>query len=181
MNEIKLIQKCQKGEKEAFNELVTMYYPYVSKFLIKLTTNKELSQDLVQETFLKLIVNIEKFDIKGKASFSTYLMKIAKNCYLDYLKKERKFDYDVDIEVIPIPELIEDKISNEDELDRLLVEIDKLPYEQAQAIKLKYLEDYSLNEIAIKMKTETKTVKSRIYDGKEKIKKKIGGLANANG
>lgn len=89
MNEVKLILECQKGEKKAFNELIENYYPYVSKFLRKLTGNEEISQDLVQETFLKLIVNIDKFDVKGKATFSTYLMKIAKNCYLDYLKNKK--------------------------------------------------------------------------------------------
>ena len=52
-------------------------------------------------------------------------------------------------------------------------------FEQAEAIKLKYMEEYSLKEIAEKMGTKEKTVKSRIHDGKEKIKKKLkkgGGL-----
>lgn len=169
MNETKIILECQKGEKKAFEELITNYYPYVSKFLIKLTANEELSQDLVQETFLKLISNIEKFDVKGKATFSTYLIKIAKNCYLDYLKKNNKISLDVDIEKISDSSYMEDKIIDE---------IDRLPFEQAQAIKLKYLEKYSLKEIATEMGTEEKTIKSRIYEGKEKIKRKFknGGV-----
>ena len=177
LNDIKLILKCQKGEKEAFNELITKYYPYVSKFLIKLTINEELAQDLVQETFLKVITNIDKFDTKGSAKFSTYLMKIAKNTYLDYLKKDKKISYSLDLEEIS-DSGFEDKVADEEELNILLKEIDKLPYEQAQAIKLKYLEEYSLKEIADKMETQTKTIKSRIYEGKEKIKRKLknGGI-----
>lgn len=178
MNEIKIILECQKGEKKAFEELITNYYPYVSKFLIKLTANEELSQDLVQETFLKLISNIEKFDVKGKATFSTYLIKIAKNCYLDYLKKNNKISLDVDIEKISDSSYMEDKIIDENMLNLILDEIDRLPFEQAQAIKLKYLEKYSLKEIATEMGTEEKTIKSRIYEGKEKIKRKFknGGV-----
>ena len=177
MNDIKLILKCQKGEKEAFNELITKYYPYVSKFLIKLTINEELAQDLVQETSLKVITNIDKFDTKASAKFSTYLMKIAKNTYLDYLKKDKKISYSLDLEEIS-DSGFEDKVADEEELNILLKEIDKLPYEQAQAIKLKYLEEYSLKEIADKMETQTKTIKSRIYEGKEKIKRKLknGGI-----
>lgn len=178
MNEVKLILECQKGEKRAFNELITIYYPYVLKFLIKLTENKEISQDLVQETFLKMIVNIDKFDVKGKAMFSTYLMKIAKNCYLDYLKKNKKISSEIDIETISDSSFIENEITDENELNNILSEIDTLPFEQAQAIKLKYLEEYSLKEIARKMGTEEKTIKSRIYEGKKKLKNKIkkGGI-----
>ncbi len=172
MNEIKLIIKCQRGDKEAFNELITRYYPYVSKFLIKLTINEELTQDLVQETFLKLITNIDKFDTKGTAKFSTYLMKIAKNTYLDYLKKNKKISYEFEIENIPDVSF-EEKIADENELDMVLEEIEKLPFEQAQAIKMKYLEQYSLKEIADRMQTEAKTIKSRIYEGKEKLKRKL--------
>ena len=49
-----------------------------------LTLYASTGQD-AEETFLKLVIHIDKFDVKGKAMFSTYLMKIAKNCYLDYL------------------------------------------------------------------------------------------------
>ena len=40
LNEVKMILECQKGEKKAFNELIVNYYPYVSKFIIKLTGNE---------------------------------------------------------------------------------------------------------------------------------------------
>ena len=166
MNEIKLIVKCQKGEKEAFNELITIYYPYVLKFLVKLTADEEIAQDLVQETFLKLVIHIDKFDVKGKAMFSTYLMKIAKNCYLDYLKKNKKIASEVDIESIS---------------DMILKEIESLPFEQAQAIKLKYLEEYSLKEIAEKMGTKPMTIKSRIHEGKKKLEKRIKRGGNMYG
>lgn len=184
MNEVKLIKKCQKGEKEAFNELITIYYPYVSKFLIKLTANEEIAQDLVQETFLKLIIHIDKFDVKGKAMFSTYLMKIAKNCYLDYLKKNKNIASEIDIETISDTSntiSIEDKIAEKNELDMVLKEIDTLPFEQAQAIKLKYLEEYSLKEIAEKMETKPITIKSRIHEGKKKLEKRIKRGGNAYG
>ena len=85
MNELKILKQCQNGNKQAFNELITFYYPFVYKFLLKITNKNDVAEDMVQETFLKLIKNIDKFNIKGKAKFSTYLMTIARNCYLDYL------------------------------------------------------------------------------------------------
>ena len=80
---MKLILSCQNGEKEAFNELIRLYYPYVSKFLVKLTSNEVLSQDLIQETFVKLIRRIDNYNVKSETSFLFYLMTIARNCYID--------------------------------------------------------------------------------------------------
>lgn len=90
MKDNRLIKKCQEGEKEAFQELISKYHTYVYKFLIRITGDEYLAEDLTQETFIKLIRNIEKFDIYGKASLSTYIITISRNCYIDYLRKQKK-------------------------------------------------------------------------------------------
>ena len=89
LNELKVLKQCQNGNKQAFNELITFYYPFLFKFLLKITNRNDVTEDLVQETFLKLINNIDKFNTKGKAKFSTYLITIARNNYIDYLKAEK--------------------------------------------------------------------------------------------
>lgn len=71
MNEKALIKKCQRGDKQAFEELIRLYYDYVSGFLLKTTMDSTLSEDLTQETFLKMIRSIEKFDPDGSAAFGT--------------------------------------------------------------------------------------------------------------
>lgn len=58
MNEKTLIHKCQNGEKSAFEELIRHYYPYVSGFLLKLCGDETSSQDLTQDTFLKMRAKI---------------------------------------------------------------------------------------------------------------------------
>ncbi len=68
MDERQLILSCQKGEKEAFNEFIRLYYPYVSKFLFKLTINETLSEDLMQDTFIRLIRGINSYDAGGEAN-----------------------------------------------------------------------------------------------------------------
>jgi len=71
VNEKALIKKCQRGDKQAFEELIRLYYDYVSGFLLKTTMDSTLSEDLTQETFLKMIRSIEKFDPGGSAAFGT--------------------------------------------------------------------------------------------------------------
>lgn len=173
MDEVKVIKQCQKGNKEAFNELITFYYPFILKYLIKLTSNEELANDMLQETFLKLIKNIDKYDINGKASFSTYLITIARNCYLDYIKKNKNYNTIIDIENISDSKYYVDEISANTDVDIVLSELESLPVEQKIAIKLKYLEGYTLKEIADMQKTKPETIKSRLYEGKKKIKNKL--------
>lgn len=181
MNDIKLILACQHGEKQAFNDLIALYYPYVSKFLLKLTTDETISEDLTQDTFLKLIRSIDRFDVYGKAKFSTYLMTIAKNCYLDYLRKNKNTLLNIDDQKIADAWTVENKVLNEIEASEMIKAIDDLPWEQAQAIKLKYLEQLTLQEIAEKFNTESKTIKSRIHGGMVKLRKSLKNGGNENG
>ena len=51
MKEKALIQKCKRGERQAFDELIRLYYDYVSGFLLKATATAARSEDLTQETF----------------------------------------------------------------------------------------------------------------------------------
>ena len=87
MGERELVKKCQKGDKKAFEELVEQFYPYVSGFLLKTTQNSVLTEDLTQKAFLKMIRSIEKYRSDG-ASFGTWLIAIAKNCYTDHLLRD---------------------------------------------------------------------------------------------
>ena len=173
MNEIKVIKQCQQGNKDAFNELITFYYPFILKYLIKLTSDEELANDMLQETFLKLIKSIDKYKIKGKASFSTYLITIAKNCYLDYIKKNKNCTTVIDIESISDSKYFVDNIIKNNDLDTVIEEIERLPDEQKVAMKLKYLEGYTLKEIANLQKTKPETIKSRLHEGKKKIKNEL--------
>lgn len=169
-NDIKIIKSCQKGNKDSFNELINLYYEYVLGFLIKLTNNKQLSQDLTQDTFLKIIQNIDKFDTNGKASFSTYIITIAKNLYIDNLRKTKNEVYNIDELILPINGF-EDESIMKFEYDDIMNQIEKLPEAQREAIKLKYVEGMTLKEIAKIHNTNDKTIKSRIHTGVSKLRR----------
>lgn len=173
MNEVNVIKQCQQGNKDAFNELITFYYPFILKFLVKLINNEDLAKDVLQETFLKLIKNIDKYEIKGKASFSTYLITIAKNCYLDYIKKNKNYNDVIDIESVSDSNYFVDEIIKKTDLDIVLSKIEHLPTEQRIAMKLKYLEGYTLKEIADLQKTKPETIKSRLHEAKKKLKNEL--------
>lgn len=177
MEDNRLIKKCQSGDKEAFQELISRYHPYVYKFLIKMTGNEDVSEDITQETFIKLIRNIDKFDIYGKAKFSTYIITLCKNCYIDYFRKNNKYINDIyinetlNIEYDNVEEKVLDKIQYED----INTSFEKLPEDQRIVIKMKYIEGLTLKEIGEKLEIEPKTIKSRIHNGVVKLRKLFEG------
>lgn len=174
LDDSKLIKKCQNGDKEAFQELISKYHPFVYKFLFKLTGEEEIAEDLNQETFLKVIKSIDKFDIHGKAKFSTYIITVAKHCYIDYLRKQNKFinyisiDEDMSIEdtQLNVEGTVIDNMYNE----KIMEKMSSLSEEQQIVIKMKYIEGLTLNEIGEKLKLEPKTIKSRIHNGIVKLR-----------
>lgn len=173
MDEITLIKQCQRGEKSAFQVLISFYYPYVSKYLLKLTNDEYLSEDLTQETFLRLIRFIDHYDVYGKASFSTYIITIAKRLYIDYLRKNKQVFVDfADIELDSGQEL-EQEIIKSIQIDEVIKWLENLPEEQAVVIKMKYLEQKTLAEIAEQLDIQPKTVKSRIHNGIVKIRQAL--------
>ncbi len=181
MNEMKLIKACQNGDQSAFNELIVFYYPYVSGYLLKLTANECLTDDLTQDTFVRIIRNIEKFDVHGPASFSTYLITISKHLYIDYLRKNKHEQIGNDDVDLP-SDSFEKKIYEKLDLDDVLKQIDRLPFHQATAIKMKYLEELTLEQIAAQQNTQAKTIKSRIHSGMKKLRHEfLNGGGNRNG
>lgn len=169
MSDKALIKACQKGEKQAFEDVIQMYYPYVWKFLIKTTADELLAQDLTQETFLKMIKSIETFNLGGKAAFGTWLITIAKNCYIDYLRKNKTYPVNLDDIQIDSQFDMEFMVTEKMRYEELTKAIEKLPPEQGIAIRMKYEQDLTLDEIAQQFNVPSKTVKSRIHDGTVKL------------
>ena len=171
MNETQLIRRCQRGDRQAFEALIRQYYDYVSGFLLKATQDALLAQDLTQETFLKMIRSIETFDCNGAAGMDTWLVTIAKNCYVDYLRKNRIVLEDVDDLPLSDGKDVSYLVARRLQYQKALAAIDSLPPEQGLAIRLKYVESLTLQEIAQRFGVPQKTIKSRIHEGTVKLRK----------
>lgn len=173
MNDKALIKKSQRGDRQAFDDLIRLYYDYVFGFLLKNTADEILSEDLTQETFLKMISSIEKYAPGGSASFGTWLITIAKNCYIDYLRRNRIHLEDIDSLAVEDERNVADEVERKLQYEQIMKALETLPPEQALAIKLKYVEDMTLAQIAEQFGVQQKTIKSRIHDGTVKLRRKL--------
>ena len=173
-----LVKRCQQGDKEAFHLLISKYHPFVYRFLLNLNGNEQIAEDLTQDTFIKLIRSIDKFDINGKAQFSTYIITIAKNTYIDYYRKEKRFNHFIPLdEKLDIQDLgvnVEEQVAAKLLGQNIIANLEELSEEQRIAIKLKYIEGMTLKEIGEMLNTEPKTVKSRIHNGIVRLRKMMG-------
>lgn len=167
-----LIFSAQDDNSYALAQLLQDNYIFVLKYLIKLTLNEHDAKDLTQDVMVKAIKNIKSFD-NSKASFSTWLIAIAKNLWLDsvrkknvrekFFKKSKENFQEVSINQV------DSFIENEEVLRALKTLSDKVRI----PIIMQYNLGYSYEEIAKHLKIPIGTVKSRISNGVKTLRKEL--------
>jgi RNA polymerase sigma-70 factor (ECF subfamily) len=157
---MELISRAKDGNKSALNTLLQDNYKILFGFIIKMTANDTIAQDITQDTLLKAVLNFNKF--KGKCKFSTWLIQISINTYKDYLKKNKASTPIDNFTPSEISRSTEDETISKLLYKEALEELKNIPYKQRTAFILKHYYGYSLEEIAHIMKCPKGTVKSRI-------------------
>lgn len=127
MNEKEIIKRCQNGDKAAFNELIRVFYPYVTKYLLKQSYDETLTEVLTQDVFLKVIRTIERFNPNGKTSFATYVITIAKNTFIDYTRRSKNVFSDLSDIDLKSDDNIENSVITSMQYREVLKYIDFLP------------------------------------------------------
>lgn len=149
----------------AFDQLVRKYQSPVRRFFLNLTCgDRELSDDLAQETFLKAYTNIASF--KNLSSFSTWLYRIAYNEFYDYLRSRKETD-DLDtLQVDAQYSVRQEDIGQKMDLYRALAMLKDI---ERTCITLFYMEDQSIEKIAGITGCPAGTVKSHLSRAKDKM------------
>ena len=149
-------------------EIYTEYFEVVYKYLICLTHNSDLAEELAQETFYKAILKINTF--KEECKISTWLCKIAKNLWLDELKKKKMINIDDEFNFIISDEYIEDKIISNEEKKELYSKINKLDLNTRKVMYLRINGNLSFKEIADILDKSENWARVTYYRGKSKMK-----------
>lgn len=171
--EKKIIKRIKKGDDEAFTILYNQYANYALRVGLAITRNKANSADAVQETFIRVFRNIDKFDIEKPFKPWFYKILINECRRIMYSSKD----------TLPIDEKMENTnlLSKEDvyrfqEYEVLYKAIQELDEINRIPIILKYLQDFSGKEISEILDLNINTVKSRLYKGRKKLKKILDDL-----
>ena len=151
----------------AFAELVRRHQSSVRGLLRQLTrTDVALADDLGQETFLRAYKNIRSF--RGEARFSTWLYRIAYNCFREEARKRKELVGidETQLEAEPDPQSVDPALKHD-----LMHALQLLPLHERSAILLCCQDGLSHNEAARVLDIPLGTVKTNVLRGREKLKK----------
>ena len=176
MNDEELIELCREGEESAFEELIKKYHAPIYNYIYNFTGDKQLTEDIVQETFIKMINNILKYKRIRGTKFSTWLFTIARNTLNDEYRK-MKTRRTVSLEEaelsIESKDFVETRVIQNDTMDSINQAINSLKKEEKSAIYLRYYMDLSYKDIADILKSTQNRVKWQLHDALIKIRKII--------
>ena len=158
-----------KGDESALAFLIDKYRSRIFGFIISKVKNKEIAEDIFQETFIKVINNIKRGKYNEQGKFIVWVMTITHNLIMDYFRKQkkRKFlkstdDFNV-FDFINNGELnVEQKLIKEQVLDHLKILINELPIEQKEILQMRYYSKMSFKEISEKCEISINTALGRM-------------------
>jgi RNA polymerase sigma-70 factor (ECF subfamily) len=170
MDEKQIICEAKKGDRQALNTLLTDNYSILKGYVLKITGDASLAQDITQETMLKAVLNIKKYEARAK--FSTFLITIATNLYRDHLRKNKRLQSMDETFDLPGGNMEEEAIESM-EYRQVVSILTALPYEKKAVFVLKHYYGYKYEEIAKILDCPIGTVRSRLHNTIETIKKEM--------
>jgi len=184
-NDKELVKRAQKGDKVAFDALVTKYHLKVVNLVMRFVKDNDDAQDVAQEAFIKAYRGLKNF--RGDSAFYTWLYRIAINSAKNFLvsqsRKTPTYAVDVDdAEHIESATALKEYATPEGNLLTSEIEatvyraIKELPDDLKTAITLRELEGMTYDEIALVMECPIGTVRSRIFRARESIDKHLKPL-----
>ncbi|NGX54441.1 MAG: ECF RNA polymerase sigma factor SigW [Chlamydiae bacterium] len=169
MGEKELIERSQKGDEEAFSELMGLYQPKIFQHCLGIVKDEEIAQDLTQETFLHAYQHLDTFH--GRSRFYTWIYRIAHNLSLNFLKKtHRTQEFEFKEELLPAGLISEDQLENEEFNQALQAALQTLPPKQRIVFEMYDLQHIPHKEIAVKLDISPGTVRSRLYYARRKLR-----------
>lgn len=174
-----LIHRAQTGDADAYNQLVKAYEPRMMRTALRVVHDMDDAQDAVQQAFIAAWTNLNKF--RGDSQFSTWLTRITINEGISVLRRRKGNFVELDDNLCESGEYgelpVQTQASNP-ESSLLKSEIETLVRESLnlvkpayrEAMKLRLLEDLSIEEIAGRLDMPVNTVKVHLFRGRRAMK-----------
>ena len=180
-----LVRQCWQGDSAAIERLILKYQNRIYNVILKICADPDDAAELTQDTFVKIIENIENF--QGRSSFYTWAFRIAVNLTLNYCRRNVRIGFSsLDAEQVSynsqpgrfLKELLSDdssldpaEVAQDNELCQILVEsLKKLDDAQRAVVVLRDIEGMNYNQIANVLDIELGTVRSRLSRGRKKLR-----------
>ena len=180
-----LIEQCRRGESSAMERLILKYQNRLYNVILRICSNPDDAAELTQETFVKVIENIGKF--QGKSSFYTWAFRIAVNLTINFCRRNsrlglKSLDSDMSESMDQASGVLREYLSNDKSpdpanmaqnrelCDLVTQSIARLDEDHRTVLVLRDIEGMSYSQIAQVLELELGTVRSRISRARGKFK-----------
>lgn len=168
MNDATAIEKCRKGERQAFRYLVERYQAQAVGHAVAILGNREDAQDAVQEAFIDAFQSIKRFDSTRR--FYPWFYVLLRNRCFKMAARRKPLESVEETEILaPQP-----NVSREETL-ALESALHDLSAEDRELITLKYLDGLSYEELSERLEIPKGTVMSRLFNARKQMQAKLTG------
>ncbi|MBQ8726924.1 MAG: RNA polymerase sigma factor [Oscillospiraceae bacterium] len=153
-------------------ELYNTYFHDVYLYMMSLSKSEEISEEITQETFFRAMKSLDKFE--GKSSIKTWLCQIARNLFINHIKKQKRFsDDELPVDIPDVKSDFVEKISDSSEAVSIYKILHNLEEPYKEVFSLRVFSELSFKQIAdIFGKTES-WARVTFHRGKLKISEKL--------
>ena len=179
--EVAVVRRAQKGDQEAFREIVERYQAKVFSIIHGVVRNRNDAEDIAQQVFTKIYFSLPKFDFRS--ALVTWIYKITVNECYDYLRKQKArpltLEADMSENHLRLIDNMQDPSRNPaKDLDRraelreyVTKLLDKLSEEERYLLVMKEMEGYAVEELARMVSLNENTVKVKLFRARQKLVK----------
>lgn len=181
-----LVELVRNKNQDYYGEIIRRYQGKLFAYLYRLIGNKEETEDLLQNVFIKTFRNLHSFDTNRK--FSSWIYRIAHNEAVNFIKRRYLKRFISWEDVSATKDKLEMKSMEDDPVDIWLkketvkevdMAINKLPMKYKQVLLLRYYSDKSYEEISDILKKPVNTVGTLINRAKKKLLEEINNQKNS--
>ncbi len=178
-----IAEGLKRNEAGLLDQLIVRYQHRLLRYLMYLTGNREMAEDLFQEVWMRVLVRGGQFN--GKSRFETWLFTIARNLVIDQKRKRTMSSLDelfevggdddkpMNCEVADTQPSPFDRLANVEDRERIAAALMQLDTLYREVLVLRFHEDMALDEIAKVTRAPLSTVKSRLYRGLAAIRPQL--------
>lgn len=174
MDFIKIISEIREGNSKSFKVLYNAFAPNFKGIAYRYTNDSSVANDMVQESFIKIYKNINSF--KGDGNFEGWMKRILVNSCLNYIKKEKKYIFELDDALIERPSSTWDEAIDVLSFEEIIVLINKLPTGYKTVFNLSVFDGYSHKEIGELIGITESASRSQLTKAKGKLKEELKNI-----
>ncbi len=150
-----LVSSYIEGNSNALNILFSRHKNRLEAFIFSKVKNRDVMDDIIQDTFIKVINSLDNNKYKAEGKFINWLLRISRNLIIDYFRKNKRKKYISSSNDFDVFNFIKDADDNWEEnkiknelIDDLKMVISKLPDKQKEVLFLRHYSNMSFEEIA---------------------------------